>query len=150
VHAGRTPANVLIDAAGDAHVTDFWIPWVLERLGALLGDGGKARRAKYRAPEQLSEGRCGPEADQHALAAVMQACLVKTPARIPPDIGRAIQRALSPTPEVRFPSVRDFVAALGGAGGATGAGGQDARPAGGTRAAPERPSSPGSPHSRSG
>ena len=116
VHAGLTPANVLIDAAGDAHVTDFWIPWVLERLGALLGDGGKARRAKYRAPEQLSEGRCGPEADQHALAAVMQACLVKTPARIPPDIGRALQRALTPTPEVRFPSVRDFVAALGGSG----------------------------------
>ena len=116
VHAGLTPANVLIDAAGDAHVTDFWIPWVLERLGALLGDGGKARRAKYRAPEQLSEGRCGPEADQHALAAVMQACLVKTPVRIPPDIGRAIQRALTPTPEVRFPSVRDFVAALGGSG----------------------------------
>src|SRR5439155_1745282 len=86
------------------------------RAAALLGDGGKARRAKYRAPEQLSEGRCGPEADQHALAAVMQACLVKTPARIPPDIGRALQRALTPTPEVRFPSVRDFVAALGGSG----------------------------------
>ena len=113
VHAGLTPANVLIDAAGDAHVTDFWIPWVLERLGALPGDGGKARRAKYRAPEQLSDGRCGPEADQHALAAVMQDCLVKTSARIPSDVGRAIERALSPTPEARFPSVRDFVAALG-------------------------------------
>ncbi len=112
VHAGLTPANVVIDAAGDAHVTDFWIPWVLERLGALPGDGGKARRVTYRAPEQLSEGRCGPEADQHALAAVIQACLVKTEARIPPDIGRAIQRALTPTPEVRFPSVRDFIAAL--------------------------------------
>src|SRR5438093_8288094 len=116
VHAGLTPANVLIDAAGDAHVTDFWIPWVLERLGGLPGDGGKARRDKYRAPEQLSEGRCGPEADQYSLATLMQACLTKARARIPPEIGRAIQRALSPTPEVRFPSVRDFVAALGGSG----------------------------------
>jgi len=113
VHAGLTPANVLIDAAGDAHVTDFWIPWVLERLGALPGDGGKARRDKYRAPEQLSEGRCGAEADQYALAVLMQACLGKTSARIPPDMSGGIERALSPTPEARFPSVGDFVAALG-------------------------------------
>ena len=116
VHAGLTPANVLIDAAGDAHVTDFWIPWVLERLGALPGDGGKTRRDKYRAPEQIAEGRCGPETDQFALAALMQACLVKTPARIPPDMARAIERALNPTPEARFPSVQDFVAALGPSG----------------------------------
>ena len=116
VHAGLTPANVLIDAAGDAHVTDFWIPWVLERLGALPGDGGRARRDQYRAPEQVSEGRCGPEADQYALAAVMQACLVKTPARVPPDVTRAIERALNPTPEARFPGVADFAAALGTAG----------------------------------
>src|SRR3989449_5079731 len=86
VHAGLTPANVLIDAAGDAHVTDFWIAWVLERLGAPPGDGGKARRDKYRAPEQRSEGRCGPETDQYALAALMQACLVKTSARPAPDM----------------------------------------------------------------
>ena len=116
VHAGLTPANVLIDAAGDAHVTDFWIPWVLERLGALPGDGGKARRDQYRAPEQVSEGRCGPEADQYALAAVMQPCLVKTTARVPPDMSRAIERALNPTPEARFPGVAEFAAALGASG----------------------------------
>ena len=116
VHAGLTPANVLIDAAGDAHVTDFWIPWVLERLGALPGDGGRARRDQYRAPEQVSEGRCGPEADQYALAALTQACLVKPPARVPPDMSRAIERALNPTPEARFPGVADFAAALGASG----------------------------------
>lgn len=116
VHAGLTPANVLIDAAGDAHVTDFWIPWVLERLGALPGDGGRARRDPYRAPEQISEEKCGPEADQYSLAALMQACLVKTPARVPPDMTRAIERALSPTPEARFPGVADFAVALGASG----------------------------------
>src|SRR2546422_2622212 len=116
VHAGLTPANVLIDAAGDAHVTDFWIPWVLERLGARPGDGGKARRDKFRAPEQLADGRCGPETDQYALAALMQACLVKTSAPVPPDMARAIERALTPMPEARFPSVQDFVVALGTSG----------------------------------
>src|SRR5947209_4211561 len=116
VHAGLTPANVLFDAAGDAHVTDFWIPWVLERLGALPGDGGKARRDKFRAPEQLADGRCGPETDQYALAALMQACLVQTSAPVPPDMARAIDRALTPRPEARFPSVQDFVVALGASG----------------------------------
>ena len=114
VHAGLTPANVLIDAAGDAHVTDFWIPWVLERHGALPGDGGKARREPYRAPEQVSEGRSGPEADQYSLAALLQTCLSKTRARIPPEIAGAIERALHATPEARFPSVHDFAAALSG------------------------------------
>jgi len=113
VHAALTPANVLLDAAGDVHVTDFWIPWVLERLGALPEGGGKALRVKYRAPEQLVEGRCDPQADQHALATLMQACLMKTPARVPPDMARAIERAMSPTPEARFPSVREFATALG-------------------------------------
>src|SRR5207248_9195665 len=114
VHAGLTPANVLIDAAGDAHVTDFWIPWVLERHGALPGDGGKARREPYRAPEQVSEGRSGPEADQYSLAALLQTSLAKTRTRIPPELAGAIERALHPTPEARFPSVRDFAAALSG------------------------------------
>src|SRR6058998_1396715 len=43
VHADLTPANVLIDEAGDARVTDFWVPWVLEQLGALGGSGSRAR-----------------------------------------------------------------------------------------------------------
>ena len=116
VHGCLTPANVLLDTAGDAHVSDFWIPWVLERLDALRGDSGKARRVRYRPPEQIAAGRCGPEADQHALAALMQACLTKTPTRVPPEIGRAIQRAASPVPENRFPNVRDFAIALGAGG----------------------------------
>ena len=117
VHAGLTPANVLIDAAGDAHVTDFWIPWVLEQLGALPGDGGKARRDTYRAPEQVAEGRAGPEADQYALAAVMRACLSSKLPReegsgMPPRVARALERALSPAPADRFASVAEFVEAL--------------------------------------
>src|SRR2546422_8190824 len=83
VHAGLTPANVLIDAAGDAHVTDFWIPGVLERLRALPGDGGKARRGQDPAPEQLSAGRGGAEAGQKALAGPEPARLGQTPRRNP-------------------------------------------------------------------
>ena len=117
VHAGLTPANVLIDAAGDARVTDFWVPWVLEQLRALAGDSEKTRRAAYRAPEQVAEGQAGPEADQYALAAVMRACLSGKPRRedgsgMPPRVVRALERALSPAPADRFASVAEFVGAL--------------------------------------
>src|SRR5207302_1442810 len=67
VHAGLTPANVLIDAAGDARVTDFWVPWVLEQLGAFAADTDMTRKLAYRAPEQIAEGLAGPAADQYAL-----------------------------------------------------------------------------------
>src|SRR5256884_4568758 len=50
VHGGLTPANVLFDAAGDVHVTDFWIPWVLERLRAPLGGGGEGRGGQVPPP----------------------------------------------------------------------------------------------------
>jgi serine/threonine protein kinase len=117
VHAGLTPANVLIDAAGDAHVTDFWVPWVLEQLRALAGDSEKTRRAAYRAPEQVAEDQAGPEADQYSLAAVMRACLSGKPSReegngMPPRVARALERALSPAPADRFASVAEFVGAL--------------------------------------
>src|SRR3989441_12929544 len=61
VHAGLTPANVLIDAAGDARVTDFWVPWVLEQLGAFAADTDTTRKLAYRAPERSEERRVGKE-----------------------------------------------------------------------------------------
>ena len=117
VHAGLTPANVLIDTAGDARVTDFWVPWVLEQVGAVAGDSDTTRKLAYRAPEQIAEGQAGPEADQYALAALMQTCLSSKTSRdagngVPPRVTRALERAMSPAPVDRFASVAEFVAAL--------------------------------------
>lgn len=119
VHAGLTPANVLIDTAGDARVTDFWVPWVLEQLGAVAGDSDTTRKLAYRAPEQAAEGQAGPEADQYALAALMQTCLSSKTSRnagngVPPRVTRALERAMSPVPGDRFGNVGEFVAALEG------------------------------------
>jgi protein kinase-like protein/PEGA domain-containing protein len=138
VHGNLTPANVLVDAAGDAHVTDFWVPWVLERLGARAGKGNEAREGAYRAPE-VSAGRDpGPPADQYALAVLVYQCLsgkapvlenplkaiaqgrpIQPPPRladilgdIPLHVSDAVARALTPAPDGRFSDVLDFVTAL--------------------------------------
>jgi Protein kinase domain/PEGA domain len=96
VHGDLTPANVLIDAAGKAQVTDFWVPWVLRHCST------------------PSSGERPPsaETDQAALAALVQTCLGNTRAELPPHIARAIDRATSPSSKARFPSVLGFRGAL--------------------------------------
>jgi serine/threonine-protein kinase len=94
VHAGLTPANVLVDTAGDVHITDFWVPWVLRQLRAPSGETP------------------GPEADLRAVASLVPVCLGKTEAELPPHVAQAVARAASPVPAERFASVQEFAAAL--------------------------------------
>ncbi|HEV2752094.1 MAG TPA: protein kinase [Gemmatimonadales bacterium] len=114
VHADLKPTNVLLDAAGDVHVTDFWIRWVLEQLGALVGEGdakdGEARGwpGPYLSPEQRVGREPGPAADQYALAALVYECLAGTP---PPaeDPMAAIADGRSPAPAPRLTDIRPDV-----------------------------------------
>ncbi len=138
VHADLTPANVLIDEAGDARVTDFWVPWVLEQLGALGGTGSRAHGRDYRGPEVSPAHEPGPHADQYSLAVLVYQCLsgklpvVENPLKaiaqgrraqppprlvdlqpdVPDHVSEAVERALTPAPDARFPSVLDFVTSL--------------------------------------
>ena len=134
VHANLKPANVLFDAAGWARVTDFCVPRVLERLGALSDPGGgNAWQAAYVAPEESSERQAGPQADQYALAALVYESLRGTLPAAAPDVARlagplpllcdldpriprhvalAVKRALSGRPDMRFWNIVEFVAAL--------------------------------------
>ncbi len=121
VHGDLKPANVLLNVAPGAVVTDFWVPWVLECLGGLAaGENGegRVRRMEYVAPEERSGEWPSPAGDQYALAAVTCHCLWGK-AVLPDDpparyrmISEALERALSAVPGARFPSVRDFAAAL--------------------------------------
>ena len=137
VHADLKPANVLVDAAGDAHVTDFWVPWVLAQRHALAvparsTHGGVVRHRSLRRREPR------PAADQYALAALVYECLGGStpgaadamaalvsghaPDTIPPlsaarpdvpaHVSLAVARALRPSPDARFASVLDFAGAL--------------------------------------
>lgn len=138
IHAGLKPGNVLVDAAGDARVTDFWVPWVLTQLDALTAGGDDAWPTAYIAPEQRFRREAGPAADQYALALLVYTCLNGAPPPvedamaaiaagrdpeplprlgdirhdIPPYVSTAIERAMSRAPDGRYATPLDFVAAL--------------------------------------
>jgi serine/threonine-protein kinase len=108
-HGALTPDCIIVDANEWALVGDF-------AMGGLLDappDGARAR-----------EPAAG--ADQRALAAIAQQCLTGAPIGedppaaedglpgLPVHVSQALRRALSSRQADRFPSVLDFVAALGG------------------------------------
>ena len=78
-------------------------------------------------PDEARASEPGPRADQYALAALAYECLTGTPVRdapplsrlldgrgdIPLHVSQALRRALSSRPAERFPTVLDFVTALG-------------------------------------
>lgn len=111
VHANLKPSNVLLDASGQVRVTDFWIRWVLEQLGALVGKRdakeGEVRDwpGPYLSPEQRVGREPGPAADQYALAALVYECLAGTP---PPaeDPMAAIADGRSPTSPTQLADIR--------------------------------------------
>ncbi len=121
VHGDLKPANVLLNVAPGAVVTDFWVPWVLECLGALAAGelgAGRLRRLEYVAPEERSGEWPSPAGDQYALAAVTCHSLwgkAGLPDAAPSRyrmISEVLERALSDAPNARFPSVREYAAAL--------------------------------------
>ncbi|HET6689829.1 MAG TPA: serine/threonine-protein kinase, partial [Miltoncostaeaceae bacterium] len=77
VHRDVTPANILLDADGP-WLADFGIA---RRDDATLmtDDGLLIGTAAYLAPEVISGGRAGPDADHYALAAVAFAALTGRP-----------------------------------------------------------------------
>src|SRR5690349_18747577 len=111
VHADLKPTNVLLDAAGDVRVTDFWMRWVLEQLGALVGKGeakdaeARAWPGPYLSPEQRVGREPGPAADQYALGAIVYECLTGMPPHTE-DPMKAIAEGRSPTPAPRLEDLR--------------------------------------------
>ena len=109
-HGALTPGSIIVDANAWALVDDFATGRLLDT--ALDGPAGDPAA-------QAGE-------DQRALAAIAYACLTGTPPGdslpaaedglpgVPLHVSQALRRALSTRQADRFPSVPDFVAALGG------------------------------------
>ena len=70
LHRAVTPANVLYDVDGRAHLSDFGVALVAD--GPRLTDTGlTVGAAPYLAPEQVRGEVCGPAADVYALGLVL-------------------------------------------------------------------------------
>src|SRR5437016_2347197 len=108
-HGALTPDCILVDANEWALVGDFAMRGLLDAV-----------------PDGAQAGEPAAGRDQRALAAIAHQCLTGTPlgedpptaednpAGLPLHVSQALRRALSSRQADRFPSVLDFVGALGG------------------------------------
>src|SRR5438874_897402 len=112
-HGALSSGNVMLDANEWALVGDFAVAEVVA-TGRTAAEAFNARGPT-------------PTADQYALAALAHACSSATPPgtepipgltgvrpEIPAHVSEALRRALSSRPTERFPTVLDFVGAVGG------------------------------------
>lgn len=127
VHRDVKPENVFIGEDGEIKLMDFGIARLL-RNSQMTQTGASLGTAYYMAPEQLAgEKTVDGRADQYALAVMLYEMLtgaipqgrVESARAVRKDIPRklsdAVDRAMAPKPEMRFPDMAAFVAALGGA-----------------------------------
>jgi len=135
IHRDVKPANILIDAAGHAFLTDFGLACVLDDPHVTQA-GASPGTPQYMAPEQVnaSHGDLSPATDVFALGVTLYEALTLTNAfpgdslvsilysvtthepvnaqtinpAVPADLVAILQRALEKDPADRYPSAREF------------------------------------------
>jgi eukaryotic-like serine/threonine-protein kinase len=140
VHRDVKPENILLTEDGNSMLADFGVALQLgPQSGEHLTEAGVGvGTPMYMAPEQAMAERADPRADQYALAAVCYEMLAGQPPHTGPTIhaviarrvtspappvrtyreetplplDHALGRALSLAPDDRFPSMKEFAAAL--------------------------------------
>jgi hypothetical protein len=123
-HRDVKPANILLDARGNAHLTDFGVALFAD-AGASAAGRTCAGTPSYMAPEQVTGTAAGPACDQYSLARTLiamllgrkppidcAAALAELPAGLPEPLVWAIGRATAADPAARFPSMSELGAAL--------------------------------------
>ena len=145
IHRDVKPANVMLDENGWVTVTDFGIAKALD-TSSLTGSGSMIGTPYYMSPEQCSGTKVTGASDQYSLAVmayqmvgghlpftgetvveiIKKHCMEPPPPlgvlrpATPPALVAVVERALSKSPEDRFPSVVEFAGAFENATGAAG------------------------------
>ena len=125
VHRDVKPGNVLMRTDGVVKITDFGIAWSASSV-PLTGTGQVVGTAHYLSPEQAAGGKATAASDVYALGTVAYECLAgrrafegensvqialkqlrEEPLPLPADVPAAmrdlVQRAMTKSPEARFP-----------------------------------------------
>ncbi len=134
VHRDVKPANLLVTPDGTVKITDFGIARAAEGM-ALTETGQVMGTPQYLSPEQAQGLTATPASDVYSLAVVAFECLAgrrpfvadsavatalahlrepvpDLPPEIPADLAAVVRRAMSKTPDERFPDGTAFAAAL--------------------------------------
>jgi hypothetical protein len=124
LHRDLKPENILMPTESLVKVGDFGIAVWQQEAGVLTGTVRGLGTVGYVSPEQHYALKVDERTDQFSLAALCYELLTgrrplgifprpsRSNPRLSRDVDAVILRALSEQPEDRFPSIRDFVAAL--------------------------------------
>ena len=141
MHRDLKPQNVLIDAAGIPHITDFGLAKFVERDESLTQTGAAMGSPSYMPPEQAAGhlDQVGPHSDVYGLGAILYELLTGSPpfraetpvatmrevmesepvaprkvnAIVPPDLETICLKCLEKNPVRRYPSARALAEELG-------------------------------------
>ena len=139
VHRDVSPHNVLLTTRGMVKLIDFGLAYAPDRMQETTEPGIVKGKMSYLAPEIVSGGRPSPATDQFACGSVLwealvgrklfdgatdydaycrlRDCMVQPLRPLRPDVPAAfaqiIHRALSASPENRFPSTREMARQIG-------------------------------------
>src|SRR5688572_19711018 len=71
IHRDIKPSNILVDAAGQPHLTDFGLAKMTDAEFSLSKSGGLMGTPSYMAPEQASGGKCTVATDVFSLGTIL-------------------------------------------------------------------------------